>query len=86
MNFSKALEMLKKGERLERTTWNGKGMFIFLVDGSKFNVNRPPLMGIFPEGTEINYNPHIDICTVDGSIAVWQPSNGDMLSNDWKIV
>ena len=84
--FGMALEALKKGQKLERYGWNGKGMFVFLVNGSTFNVSRAPLLGIFSEGTEINYKPHIDIKNVDGSISTWVPSIGDVMAEDWKIV
>jgi hypothetical protein len=52
MRFSTALDLIKTGKRVRRAGWNGKGMFIFLVPGSKFEVNRQPLLGIYPEGTE----------------------------------
>lgn len=86
MTFSQALELIKTGRRLARHGWNGKGMFVFLVAGSTFKVNRPPLLGIFDEGTEINYRPHIDISTADGSIATWVPSIGDVMADDWELV
>ena len=47
MTFSEALALLKAGKRVQREGWNGKGMFLFLVPGSTFTVNRPPLLGIF---------------------------------------
>jgi hypothetical protein len=86
MDFGGALVALKSGAKVARTGWNGKGMFVFLVNGSTFNVSRPPLLGIFPEGTEINYRPHIDIKNVDGSISTWVPSIGDVMAEDWQIV
>lgn len=61
-------------------------MFIFLVPGSIFNVNRPPLLGIYPEGTEIQYHAHIDMKTANGTIAPWLASQTDMLADDWTIV
>ena len=85
MTFSQALEYLKAGQKVYRMGWNGKGMFIFLVSGSTFNVNRPPLLGIYPEGTEINYRGHIDMKTVDGSVVPWVASQTDILSSDWKL-
>lgn len=84
--FSMALEDLKVGGKWAREGWNGKGMFIFLVKGSTFKVNRPPLLGIFPEGTTIQYNAHIDMKLVDGSIMVWAPSQLDLMSDDWYRV
>lgn len=86
LTFGLAVDALKKGEKLARSGWNGKGMFVFLVNGSTFNVSRAPLLGIFPEGTEINYRPHIDIKNVDGSISTWVPSIGDVMAEDWLIV
>jgi hypothetical protein len=86
LTFGDALHMLKLGEKVARSGWNGKGMFVFLVNGSKFNVSRAPLLGIFPEGTEINYRPHIDIKNVDGSISTWVPSIGDVMAEDWTTV
>lgn len=86
MNFSQALEALKAGELVSRVGWNGSGMFIFLVPGSHFTVNRPPLLGIFPEGTPINYRAHIDMKTVDGSIVPWLASQSDLIAEDWLKV
>ncbi len=81
--FSVALELLKKGGQVARKGWNGKGMFIFLVNGSQFQVNRAPLLGIFPEGTTIDYRSHIDMKTADGSIVPWIASQTDLLGDDW---
>ena len=85
MNFGQALEALKSGEKVARTGWNGKGMFLFLVPGSVFTVNRPPLLGIYPEGTEITYCPHVDMRTADGSIVPWLASQTDILADDWEV-
>ena len=86
MNFGSALQALKNGQKVAREGWNGKGMFLFLVPGSVFKVNRAPLLGIYPEGTEINYRPHIDMKTVDGEIVPWVASQTDLLADDWCIV
>ena len=86
MNFGSALQALKNGQKVPREGWNGKGMFLFLVPGSVFKVNRAPLLGIYPEGTEINYRPHIDMKTVDGEIVPWVASQTDVLAEDWCVV
>lgn len=86
MNFSQALESVKQGNKVARAGWNGKGMFIFLVPGSVFKVNRPPLLGIYPEGTEIKYHAHIDMKTADGQIVPWLCSQTDMLAEDWNTL
>ena len=86
MNFGQALESLKQGRKVARAGWNGKGMFLFLVQGSTFRVNRPPLLGIYPEGTEINYCSHIDMRTADNKIVPWLASQTDVLAEDWSEV
>lgn len=86
MNFGEALDLLKQGGRVARKGWNGKGMFLFLVPGSEFIVNRPPLLGIYPDGTKIQYHAHIDIKTTGGYVVPWLASQADMLSDDWEEV
>lgn len=85
-NFGQVLEYLKSGSKVSRQGWNGKDMFLFLVPGSIFKVNRAPLLGIYPEGTEIKYMSHIDMKTANGEIVPWVCSQSDMLENDWFIV
>jgi hypothetical protein len=86
MNFGQALEALKEGKKVAREGWNGKGMFLFLVPGSTFKVNRPPLLGIYSEGTEINYHAHIDMKTADDKVVPWLASQTDVLAEDWTII
>ena len=86
MTFGEALVEIKQGKKVARKGWNGKNMFIFLVPGSTFKVNRPPLLGIYPEGTEINYHAHIDMRTAQGQIVPWVASQSDLLEEDWEIV
>jgi hypothetical protein len=86
MNFAEALVIVKAGRKAARSGWNGKNMFIFLVPGSVFNVSRPPLLGIYPEGTEINYHGHVDMRTADGMVVPWICSQTDMLAEDWLEV
>lgn len=85
-SFSEALEHLKAGAKVARSGWNGKGMFLFLVPGSVFEVNRAPLLGIYPEGTVINYQAHIDMKTAQNTIVPWLASQSDILADDWEVV
>lgn len=94
MNFSEALDAVKSGRQVSRTGWNGSQMgiymFIYLVPGSQFQVNRQPLLSVLPHGTEVTYRPHIDLMMIDDSgditAQVWQPSNGDVMVDDWELV
>lgn len=85
VDFGAAIALLKLGHKVARAGWNGKGMFLFLVQGSTFKVNRPPLLGIYPEGTTVNYQPHIDMKTADDTVVPWLASQSDVLAEDWVI-
>lgn len=80
-----AVKEMQNGNRVCRAGWNGKGMFLFLVPGSKFKVNRAPLLGIYPEGTEIDYHAHVDMKTADGKVVPWLCSQTDLLATDWEV-
>jgi hypothetical protein len=86
MQFGDAVQKLKSGQCVSRSGWNGKGMFLYLVPGSHFTVNRLPLVGIYPEGTEITYLPHIGMRTADGSCVPWLASQTDILADDWSVI
>lgn len=86
MDFSDALTHIRSGGRAARAGWNGKNMFVFLVPGSKFKVNREPLLSILGEGTEVDYHGHIDMRTANGQIVPWLASQTDLLADDWTRV
>ena len=86
LSFGLALIALKQGKKVARAGWNGKDMFLFLVPGSTFKVNRAPLLGIYPEGTEINYHAHIDMKTADDKVVPWLASQTDVLADDWYVL
>lgn len=80
-----AIKEMRNGSLVRRAGWNGKGMFLFLVPGSTFTVNRAPLNVIFSEGTEVNYCPHVDMKSADGKIVPWLASQTDLLAEDWEV-
>ncbi len=86
MTFGMAIEAMKMGKKVAREGWNGKDMFLFLVRGSTFKVNRAQLLGIYPEGTEVTYCHHIDMKTADNKVVPWLASQTDVLASDWCIV
>lgn len=86
MTMGDAIVAMKNGAKVAREGWNGADMFCFLVRGSTFKVNRPPLLGIYPDGTEIQYRPHIDMRTANGDIVPWVASQSDLLTEDWYTV
>lgn len=86
MDFSDALKCIKRGQRVSREGWNGKNMFIFLVPGSTFEVNREPLLSILGAGTMVDYHGHVDMRTATGQIVPWLCSQTDLLAVDWGVV
>ena len=84
MNFSWALNEIKAGKLLKRTGWNGRDMYVYLVPGSTFSVNRPPLSLIMERGTQIDYLSHIDMRSADGKYVPWLASQTDILADDWE--
>jgi hypothetical protein len=80
-----AVAQMRAGARVCRDGWNGKGMFLFLVPGSRFTVNRLPLLGIYPEGTIIDYHSHVDMKTAQGDVVPWLCSQSDLLATDWQL-
>lgn len=90
MNFGQAIEELKRGKKLARKGWNGKGMFIYLVKGSvipKSELRNEAKMHYTEDNSEILINPHIDMKASDGSIVIgWLASQTDILAEDWQVV
>jgi hypothetical protein len=69
--FSIALEMLKDGERVARSGWNGKGMWLKLQR---------------PDAHSKMTLPYIYMSTVGGDLVPWLASQTDILAEDWEIV
>lgn len=93
MNFGEALENLKAGKKVARKGWNGKGMFIYLVDNSILSFEELRCSAhthITAESTGRDYayiNSHIDMKAADGTVVVgWLASQTDMLAEDWEII
>jgi hypothetical protein len=86
MDFSRALDVLKGGHCVARDGWNGKGMYLYLVPGSTFEVSRPPLLGLLDAGTRVQYRSHIDMRTAGGDMVPWVASQTDLLADDWVVV
>lgn len=85
-DFSLALRMLKNGHKVARVGWNGKGMFLYFVEGSTFKVSRPPLLSIYEYGKEVRYRPHIDMRDATGQHVPWLASQTDLIAEDWVLV
>ena len=82
MTFGTALELLKKGYKVARSGWNGRGMFLLYIPSEKWGVIDKIALGI-PEG---NLLPWIGMKAADGKFVPWLASQTDMLAEDWVII
>jgi hypothetical protein len=67
-DFSWALKQLRRQIKVQRSGWNGKGMYVGLHN---------------PSGRMTI--PYFFICTVDGELVPWLPSQTDLLATDWSL-
>lgn len=92
LTFGVALELLKKGEKVARIGWNGKGMFLVMTEGSVViteNIRNDAVRKYYEGNQEddVKICPHIDMKAADGTMVIgWLASQTDMLAEDWIIV
>lgn len=89
MDFGQALTALKRGGKVTREGWNGRGMFVVhqagYPDGIAINRNTAQATGL-PEGTVCIFRPYLMMRTVDGEFVPWVASQTDLLAEDWQVV
>lgn len=81
MTIGEAVILLKKGHVVARKGWNGKDMFLFLVESR-------PLLGrqrnIYLSGLHGHrVEDHVMMNTADNKIIPWLCSQADLLAEDW---
>jgi hypothetical protein len=91
MNFGGAVSLLKAGRKVAREGWNGKGMWLILVPGTKvvnFTEGSPYMKAGLTSGEIL---PHIDMYTTNSEgrramLPGWVASQSDILADDWLVV
>ena len=100
MNFSQALESLKLGSKIQREGWNGKGMYLTLVQGYPVNghLNADSVDSEVEgetQGKAWQMLSHIVMKTAGDSqfwgagysdYVPWLASQTDILAEDWNIL
>ena len=87
LNFGQAIELMKKGAKVAREGWNGKGMYIFIQEGTVITKDKARNKILSDIEGDIKINSHIDMKAADGSIVIgWLASQTDILAEDWVIV
>lgn len=79
-NFGIALQFLKKGKKVRRKGWNGKGIFIELQRPDENSKMTHPYIFIDTTGL-VTDNPMAPKDRVP-----WLASQTDMLAEDWEVV
>lgn len=94
MTFGLAIEAMKRGAKVARAGWNGKGMWLILVPGTpraELREGTPYAKALGQSGRFCEILPHIDMWTVNAEgrramLPGWLASQSDMLAEDWLIV
>ncbi|WP_215895452.1 DUF2829 domain-containing protein [Acinetobacter pullicarnis] len=85
LTFGDAVVALKGGEKVARSGWNGKGMFLEMAQYTSANeAEKHPhyhLHNIPYEGL-----PWIGMKTADSKFVPWLASQTDVLAEDWVIL
>lgn len=77
MNFGQAIEALKDKRKVQRSGWNGVGLWLELqVPDEHSKMTLPYIYMCYPE----------DAKTTPGAKVPWLASQTDMLSEDWRVV
>lgn len=93
MPFGLAIEAMRKGKKVARSGWNGKGMWITLSCSDSKMVKAEDIWAphnrefAIANGGEVQVDPYFTMKTAQGTIqSGWLASQPDMLSEDWMIV
>ena len=96
LDFAGALFMLKRGKRVARAGWNGRGQWVVLMPGLKL----PPFSSQEPGAkvndrtakhigadTPLDSQPYFALWNAQGKWQPgWVPSVSDVLAEDWTVV
>lgn len=85
MTFGLAIEALKARKSVTRSGWSGKGMFLFLIQGSN-DIAKLHGYGFGEVLGEPTFRDAIFMRTVDNQLVPWTASQTDVLAEDWIIV
>lgn len=85
LNFGQALEALKAGHRVAREGWNGKGMYLIMIQGSN-DIASLHGYGFGECLGEPAFADTIYLKSAQNQLVAWNPSQVDMLAEDWEIV
>ncbi|HDD9502691.1 TPA: DUF2829 domain-containing protein [Escherichia coli] len=91
LSFGLAIEALKMGKKVTRAGWNGKGMYLQLVQPPqsatpndwRYDVTCGDEYTFVPG---VKLLPWIGMKTADCKFVPWSASQTDVLAEDWQII
>lgn len=87
LSFEEALSKLKQGCKVAREGWNGKGMFLLLVDADMYQYDERIVRMVSPDLIDAPAQlGFIALKNANNSLVPWVPSQSDLLSDDWELV
>lgn len=91
MTFGMAIEAMKRGKKVARRGWNGKGMYLWLLPAANVKAEwckEEHLKALAEQnGGEFECLASIRMKTADNKVLTgWLASQTDMLSDDWVII
>ena len=86
MSFGLAIEAMKKGKKVARRGWNGKGMFLYYVPEGRYPARTDAAKSIATEDGKVDYGAYIAMKTAQGNVVPWLASQTDILADDWEVV
>lgn len=84
MKFSEALDHAKQGKKICREGWNGKGMYVFLVNGDSIKVAIHEAYGD-PKKEGYDVLDFLMMFTAQAELVPWLASQSDILAEDWQV-
>lgn len=79
MSFGLAIEAMRMGQKVARSGWNGKKMFIFNIANWDFETD---VSGV----DDLNVESFFCMKTAGDTLIPWLASQEDMKADDWCIV
>lgn len=81
MGIGDAIEVLRAGHKVARAGWNGKGMYLLMVNPEDYSVDCSVVCS-----SHVPLLPWIGMKTADGCFVPWLCSQTDLLAEDYQYV
>ena len=90
MTFGEAIELMKRGKKVARAGWNGKGMYLWILPEAEIKrewCKDRRLIEAFGDRDTLPCLGAVRMFTADKKVLTgWLASQTDMLAEDWQIV